>query len=127
MYPNGNKEEKGDNHISLYLIICDTESLEKGWKVHVDVKFFVYDHIAHNYVIFQGKVLFPLCYQGKIPKKSQILHMKFAKNLTFFLVGKNHKFSSFTHEVGEKPNFFFWLVKTTSFQMNGFLKTYGFY
>ncbi|KAL7584669.1 hypothetical protein Lser_V15G44482 [Lactuca serriola] len=53
LYPNGNKEEKGDNHISLYLIICDTESLEKGWKVHVDVKFFVYDHIAHNYVIFQ--------------------------------------------------------------------------
>ncbi|CAI9302998.1 unnamed protein product [Lactuca saligna] len=53
LYPNGNKEEKGDNHISLYLIICDTESLEKGWKVHVDVNFFVYDHIAHNYVIFQ--------------------------------------------------------------------------
>lgn len=53
LYPNGNTEENGANHISLYLKMCDTQSLTKGWKVHVDVKFLAYDHIANNYVIFQ--------------------------------------------------------------------------
>lgn len=57
-HPNGNKEEEVKDHISLYLTICDTESLSKGWKVLVDVKFFVYDHIAHNYVTFQDRTRF---------------------------------------------------------------------
>ncbi|KAJ9551960.1 hypothetical protein OSB04_016005 [Centaurea solstitialis] len=53
LYPNGNREEKGGNHISLYVIICDTETLPKGWEVFVDVNFFIYDHIHHNYATFQ--------------------------------------------------------------------------
>ncbi|KAI3497388.1 hypothetical protein L1887_39958 [Cichorium endivia] len=51
LYPNGNEEEEGKNHISLYLILCDTKSLVGG--LMVDVKFFVYDHIRENYVTFQ--------------------------------------------------------------------------
>ncbi|KAL4581111.1 hypothetical protein LXL04_017320 [Taraxacum kok-saghyz] len=53
LHPNGNKEEDGANHLSLYLIICDGKSRVNGWNVLVDVKFFVYDHIARNYVTFQ--------------------------------------------------------------------------
>ncbi|KAJ9552123.1 hypothetical protein OSB04_016168 [Centaurea solstitialis] len=53
LYPNGKEEEEGSNHISLYVIICDTESLPKGWEVCVDVNFFIYDHTHHNYATFQ--------------------------------------------------------------------------
>ncbi|KAJ9551958.1 hypothetical protein OSB04_016003 [Centaurea solstitialis] len=53
LYPNGNEEEKGGNHISFYVIICGTESLPKGWEVCVDINFFIYDHVHHNYVSFQ--------------------------------------------------------------------------
>ncbi|KAI7756138.1 hypothetical protein M8C21_003456 [Ambrosia artemisiifolia] len=53
LYPNGIDEENEKSHISLYVVICDTESWPKGWEVYVDVCFFVYDHIHHNYVTFQ--------------------------------------------------------------------------
>lgn len=52
LYPNGNAES-GGNHISIYLAICDAESLPKGWQVWVDGKFCVYDHIHNNYITFQ--------------------------------------------------------------------------
>ena len=54
LYPNGNEEENGADHISLYVIICGTESLPKGWEVYVDVNFFIYDHMQHKYASFQG-------------------------------------------------------------------------
>ncbi|KAJ0935355.1 putative ubiquitinyl hydrolase 1 [Helianthus annuus] len=53
LYPNGNNEENGANHISLYVVLCDTESCSKVWEACVDVCFFVYDHIHQNYVTFQ--------------------------------------------------------------------------
>nr|XP_043630123.1 uncharacterized protein LOC122601429 [Erigeron canadensis] len=53
LYPNGNDENSGGNNISLYLVICDTQSFSKGWEVCVDVSFFVYDHESHNYATFQ--------------------------------------------------------------------------
>ncbi|XP_076929227.1 uncharacterized protein LOC143593496 [Bidens hawaiensis] len=55
LYPNGNDEKSGDKHISLYAVICGTESSSKGWEVCVDVSFFVYDHIHHSYVTFQDE------------------------------------------------------------------------
>ncbi|KAI3770001.1 hypothetical protein L6452_01119 [Arctium lappa] len=54
LYPNGNEEEYGKDHISLYLIICDTKRLEKGWEVHVYFKILIFDHIRHNYLTIQG-------------------------------------------------------------------------
>ncbi|KAI7756137.1 hypothetical protein M8C21_003455, partial [Ambrosia artemisiifolia] len=53
LYPNGKDEDNEGNHISLYVVICDTGSCSKGWEVCVDVCFFVYDHMHHNYVTFQ--------------------------------------------------------------------------
>ncbi|KAJ0935356.1 putative ubiquitinyl hydrolase 1 [Helianthus annuus] len=54
LYPNGNDEENEGSHISLYAVICDTESCPKGWEVCVDVCCFVYDNIHHNYVTIQA-------------------------------------------------------------------------
>nr|XP_043630118.1 ubiquitin C-terminal hydrolase 12-like [Erigeron canadensis] len=33
LYPNGNDLKSGGDNISLYLVICDTESLRKGWEI----------------------------------------------------------------------------------------------
>lgn len=56
MYPNGNKEDSVEKHISVYLAICDTESLPKGWKVFVDAKFYIYDHVRQIYITFQNTI-----------------------------------------------------------------------
>ncbi|KAK9056623.1 hypothetical protein SSX86_023985 [Deinandra increscens subsp. villosa] len=54
VYPKGSKKELVSDHISVYLVICDTENLEKDWEVHVYFKIFIYDHIRHNYLTIQG-------------------------------------------------------------------------
>ncbi|KAI3780451.1 hypothetical protein L2E82_10432 [Cichorium intybus] len=54
LHPNGNVVEGVDDHISLYLRISDTGSLSKGWKVDVDVNFFIYNHIGLRYVSFEN-------------------------------------------------------------------------
>ncbi|KAL7593432.1 uncharacterized protein LOC111904250 [Lactuca sativa] len=54
LYPKGNEEEYINDHISLYLVICDTQSLERGWEVYVYFKILIYDHIRHNYLTIQG-------------------------------------------------------------------------
>ncbi|KAM0007233.1 putative small GTP-binding protein [Helianthus debilis subsp. tardiflorus] len=54
VYPNGSKEEYVNDHISVYLVICDTKNLEKEWEVHVYFKILIYDHIRHNYLTIQG-------------------------------------------------------------------------
>ncbi|PWA83383.1 small GTPase superfamily [Artemisia annua] len=54
LYPTGNEKENAGNNISMYLTICDTKCLPKGWEVCVDCKFCVYDHLSENYIIFQG-------------------------------------------------------------------------
>ncbi|KAJ0773648.1 putative ubiquitinyl hydrolase 1 [Helianthus annuus] len=53
LYPNGNGEDNDCSHISLYVVICNTDSCSQGWDVCVDVTFYVYDHIHHNFVTFQ--------------------------------------------------------------------------
>ncbi|KAG5548259.1 hypothetical protein RHGRI_013832 [Rhododendron griersonianum] len=52
-YPNGNKKRNGDGHISLYLVIRDTDKLPQGWEVNVQFKFFVFDHIRDKYLTIQ--------------------------------------------------------------------------
>ncbi|KAI3675348.1 hypothetical protein L1987_84937 [Smallanthus sonchifolius] len=54
VYPNGNEKEFVNDHISVYLVICDTKNLEKDWEVHVYFKILIYDHIRHNYLTIQG-------------------------------------------------------------------------
>ncbi|XP_076926408.1 uncharacterized protein LOC143589565 [Bidens hawaiensis] len=54
VYPNGSAKEFVYDHISVYLVICDTKNLEKEWEVHVYFKILIYDHIRHNYLTIQG-------------------------------------------------------------------------
>ncbi|XP_043705179.1 ubiquitin C-terminal hydrolase 12-like [Telopea speciosissima] len=57
LYPNGNDKGKG-SHLSLYLKIEDTTSLPLGWEVQVVFRFFAFDQIRGQYLMFeetQGK------------------------------------------------------------------------
>ncbi|CAH8382062.1 unnamed protein product [Eruca vesicaria subsp. sativa] len=50
LYVTGNKTDGGNNHISLYVRIEDTNSLPKGWEVNVDLKLFVYNKKHNKYL-----------------------------------------------------------------------------
>ena len=54
MYVNGNQNDGGNNHISLYVRIEETESLPKGWEVNVELKLFVYNGKQRKYLIVKG-------------------------------------------------------------------------
>ncbi|THG15921.1 hypothetical protein TEA_008956 [Camellia sinensis var. sinensis] len=53
LYPNGNNKGNGKDHISLYLVIKDTDNLPHGWEVNVQFKLFVFDHIRDKYLTIQ--------------------------------------------------------------------------
>ncbi|CAG7860129.1 unnamed protein product [Brassica rapa] len=50
LYMNGNKNDGGNNHVSLYVRIEDTESLPTGWEVDVDLKLFVHNARQRQYL-----------------------------------------------------------------------------
>ncbi|KAK9934081.1 hypothetical protein M0R45_021239 [Rubus argutus] len=43
LYPNGNKRENVEDHISLYLVMAGENSLLPGWEVCVDFRLFLLD------------------------------------------------------------------------------------
>ncbi|XP_038682563.1 ubiquitin carboxyl-terminal hydrolase 12-like [Tripterygium wilfordii] len=54
LYPNGNKDENADGHVSLYLVIKETEKLPACWDVNASFKFFVFDQIRDKYLTIEG-------------------------------------------------------------------------
>ncbi|KAG2278526.1 hypothetical protein Bca52824_061081 [Brassica carinata] len=50
LYVTGNKNDGGNNHVSLYVRIEDTESLPTGWEVDVDLKLFVHNARQRQYL-----------------------------------------------------------------------------
>ncbi|GAB2267613.1 hypothetical protein Dimus_002595 [Dionaea muscipula] len=52
IYPNGNTNDDGDDHISLYLKLID--KLDHGCSVHATFKFFIYDYKRKTYLTIQG-------------------------------------------------------------------------
>ncbi|KAL9271725.1 hypothetical protein AKJ16_DCAP08689, partial [Drosera capensis] len=52
IYPAGNKDDDGVDHISLYLKLID--KLDHGYSVVATIKFFIYDYIRKTYLIIQG-------------------------------------------------------------------------
>ena len=54
MYVNGNKNDGGNDHISLYARIEETNSLPLGWEVNVDLKLFVHNGKLHKYLTVTG-------------------------------------------------------------------------
>ena len=54
LYPKGNAKSDVNDHISLYLVIANTEDLGRGWEVFVSFKFFVFDHIRDKFLTIEG-------------------------------------------------------------------------
>ncbi|KAL9259607.1 MATH domain and coiled-coil domain-containing protein [Drosera capensis] len=52
IYPAGNKDDDGVDHISLYLKLID--KLDHGSSVVATIKFFIYDYRRKTYLIIQG-------------------------------------------------------------------------
>ncbi|XP_045789205.1 uncharacterized protein LOC123884202 [Trifolium pratense] len=53
LYPNGNSNSNGKDHVSLYLAIVDPENFTGGWEINVNFKLFVFDAINNNYLTMQ--------------------------------------------------------------------------
>ena len=53
-YPNGDTENNGENYVSLYLEIAETEAFPVPWEVNVNFKLFVHDQLEDNYLVIQG-------------------------------------------------------------------------
>ncbi|KAL3324309.1 hypothetical protein AABB24_038475 [Solanum stoloniferum] len=56
IYPDGNRNEKGSEHIPVYLAITGTGSLPAGWEVNVTVTFFLFNQLCNNYFTVRGKM-----------------------------------------------------------------------
>ncbi|KAL5725407.1 hypothetical protein ACHQM5_008554 [Ranunculus cassubicifolius] len=56
LYPEGDPIKKVDDHISLYLVICETNSFPLGWEIHVNYRFFVSDQIRDRYLTLGGRI-----------------------------------------------------------------------
>ncbi|KAJ0105028.1 hypothetical protein Patl1_19247 [Pistacia atlantica] len=49
LYPNGDKENKGEGHISVYLELAEISSLPIGWEINVIFNFFVFDQLQDKW------------------------------------------------------------------------------
>ncbi|XP_052185477.1 ubiquitin C-terminal hydrolase 12-like [Diospyros lotus] len=49
IYPSGNKDRGGQDHISTFLTLVNTSSLPVGWELHAVFNFFVYDQLRDKY------------------------------------------------------------------------------
>ncbi|KAF7848782.1 hypothetical protein BT93_L1565 [Corymbia citriodora subsp. variegata] len=56
LFPNGDKSRNGEDHISVYLAISGTSTLQLGGPIHVAVRFSLYDQICDRYLTEQGRV-----------------------------------------------------------------------
>lgn len=54
LYPSGNKNKNVKDHISLYLVLEESSSLQPGWEIYVNFKLFLFDHNNDNYLVVQG-------------------------------------------------------------------------
>lgn len=56
LYPDGDKKNGGQDHISLYVGIEETNGLPNGWEVRVDLKLFVYDQNQNEYMVIRDEL-----------------------------------------------------------------------
>nr|DAD45305.1 TPA_asm: hypothetical protein HUJ06_003535 [Nelumbo nucifera] len=55
LYPNGDKARNGQDHISLYLVLSETNSLPPSFEVTALFRFFVFHQIHGNYLTLEGR------------------------------------------------------------------------
>ena len=58
LYPEGNAKRNGNDHISLYLALAESNAISHGCQINVTLKFFIYDHIQDKYLIMQGRCIY---------------------------------------------------------------------
>ncbi|KAM5568591.1 hypothetical protein ABKV19_016240 [Rosa sericea] len=63
-HPNGNKKKNVKDHISLYLVIAGTDSLDSSWGVYVDFRLFMLDQNKGNYLVFEDALTKKKCFHG---------------------------------------------------------------
>ncbi|CAA2988876.1 Speckle-type POZ SPOP [Olea europaea subsp. europaea] len=49
VYPNGNKDKGITDHISMYVVMTQVESLNPGWEIHANFRLFLRDQNKNNY------------------------------------------------------------------------------
>lgn len=54
VYPNVNKSKNVKEHISLYLAMAHTSSLQLGWEVYAVCRLFLLDQNKDNFLILEG-------------------------------------------------------------------------
>ncbi|CAA0404943.1 unnamed protein product [Arabidopsis thaliana] len=57
LYVNGNPNDSGNDHISLYVRIEETEYLPRGWEVNVDLKLFIHNGKLNKYLAISDGTL----------------------------------------------------------------------
>ncbi|KAM1086428.1 uncharacterized protein LOC126595177 [Malus sylvestris] len=53
LYPNGNKKKNVEDHISVYLEMVGADSLQTGYEVYVDFRFFLLDQNKGMFLVLQ--------------------------------------------------------------------------
>ncbi|XP_027183312.1 uncharacterized protein LOC113781679 [Coffea eugenioides] len=53
LYPRGDEKRNGEGYISFYVSIQRNATLPLGWQINANIKFFVYDQIRDEYLVFQ--------------------------------------------------------------------------
>ncbi|XP_048139017.1 uncharacterized protein LOC115756273 isoform X2 [Rhodamnia argentea] len=55
IYPDGDKSNKGEDHVSLYLAVSEADPLKVDGEINATVRFFVFDQIRDEYLLREGK------------------------------------------------------------------------
>ncbi|KAK9934106.1 hypothetical protein M0R45_021262 [Rubus argutus] len=66
LYPNGNKRENVEDHISLYLVMAGENSLLPGWEVCVDFRLFLLDQKLGKYLVLEDAFTKNFCFRHEM-------------------------------------------------------------
>ncbi|XP_010273648.1 PREDICTED: uncharacterized protein LOC104609120 [Nelumbo nucifera] len=53
IYPKGNVERNGKDHLSLYLAMSEADSLPAGWELYVILRLFIYEQFLDKFLMVQ--------------------------------------------------------------------------
>ncbi|XP_060200531.1 MATH domain and coiled-coil domain-containing protein At3g58250-like [Lycium barbarum] len=54
IYPDGDGSADGLDHVSVYLAVADTSTLQAGWEVNATFSFLIFDQIHGKYIVMRG-------------------------------------------------------------------------
>lgn len=90
LYPNGNKSKNTKEHVSVYLALADSSSLDPGWEVCAVFRLYLLDQNKDNYLILQGRLV----------TSFHLFNFSVFSSYAFCLVGKERRFHAVKREWG---------------------------